>query len=293
MSSDGGIYVRTQPLSAGGVWQGLNGNLQVFENYAVAIDANSKRLAVAAQDNSVSIQASNGNLTYNTVSAGDGTIAVINDRTLVGPNRSAFYTATQNLGDLTRTVADASGQVLSSTHIGFDGPIIGRANLFTVPFVLNRVDPSQIAVAARRVYVTQDDFSVGNNVQLPLTEVGIFGGGANATVLAYGVTGTPQALLAGTDTSTLFRSTTAAAGSLQQLTNYSGGNPLAIVFDPRTLDRFYVTDTQDLWQTKTGSAAPGAVTFQILPPACPRPSRGRRRRSSCRTTASMRSSSAA
>ena len=53
MSSDGGIYLRTQPQTSSGVWQQLNNGLSVFAAYSIAYDANSKRLIVAAQDNKI------------------------------------------------------------------------------------------------------------------------------------------------------------------------------------------------------------------------------------------------
>src|SRR5208283_4111645 len=72
LSSDGGIYVRNNPTGAG-AWQGMNGNLSVFEPYAVAFDANSKLAAVAAQDNGVSLQSAPGSSLYNAIHQGDGT----------------------------------------------------------------------------------------------------------------------------------------------------------------------------------------------------------------------------
>ena len=55
LTSDGGVYLRNNPQGSG-AWQGLNGNLDAFEGYVVAYDANSKRVAIAAQDNGVSLQ---------------------------------------------------------------------------------------------------------------------------------------------------------------------------------------------------------------------------------------------
>ena len=83
LSGDGGIYLRHNPLG-NGTWQGLNGNLSVFEPYQVAFDANSKRLAVAAQDNGTSLQSAPGSRFFNAVNLGDGTNVAINDRTLSG-----------------------------------------------------------------------------------------------------------------------------------------------------------------------------------------------------------------
>ncbi len=62
----------------------------MFEPYAVAYDANSKRLGVAAQDNGVSLQSAPGSLIFNAINFGDGTNIVINDRTLHGTERDLF-----------------------------------------------------------------------------------------------------------------------------------------------------------------------------------------------------------
>ena len=94
LSSDGGIYMRTNPQGAGaweggtGSWSSLNGNLGVFEIYSIAYDANSKRLAIAAQDNNTALQSAPGSNVFNTTGGGDGTNAAVNDKTLTGLARS-------------------------------------------------------------------------------------------------------------------------------------------------------------------------------------------------------------
>src|SRR3981081_1247132 len=51
MVADGGIYVRSDPQSNSGIWTGLNtSSLSLREPFAVAYDAVSKRLVVAAPD---------------------------------------------------------------------------------------------------------------------------------------------------------------------------------------------------------------------------------------------------
>jgi hypothetical protein len=95
LTSDGGIYLRTNPQGNGN-WQGLNGNLNVFEGYQVAYDANSKRLAIAAQDNGVALQSAPGSSLFKSINGGDGTNVAINDRTL--PGLSVIYSSTFNLG---------------------------------------------------------------------------------------------------------------------------------------------------------------------------------------------------
>ena len=56
LTSDGTVYARTNPQNDSGAWSRISGNVSAFEVYTVAYDAVGKRLAVAAQDNGVSIQ---------------------------------------------------------------------------------------------------------------------------------------------------------------------------------------------------------------------------------------------
>src|SRR5258708_15028499 len=116
MVGDGGIYVRSDPQSASGIWTGLNtGTLSLREPYAVAYDAVSKRLVVAAQDNGTAYQSAPGSRQFCPLEGGDGTNAAINDRTFASTGRSVVYTSYQNFGGLKRTVVDAQGRQFPST----------------------------------------------------------------------------------------------------------------------------------------------------------------------------------
>src|SRR5262249_59235669 len=54
MTSDGGVYMRSNPQSDNGAWTGFNkGTLQAQETYGVAYDSLNKRLAPAMQDHGV------------------------------------------------------------------------------------------------------------------------------------------------------------------------------------------------------------------------------------------------
>jgi hypothetical protein len=87
MTSDGGVYMRSNPQSDNGAWSGLNaGSLQVREAYGIAYDGLNKRFAVAAQDNGVAIQSAPGSPLWFAQIGADGTNVVINDRS-VNPTR--------------------------------------------------------------------------------------------------------------------------------------------------------------------------------------------------------------
>src|SRR6516162_4689156 len=239
--NDGGIYARTSPQTTTGVWTGLNGNLSAWQMYGIAYDANSKRLLVAAQDTGSALQSAPGSALYNNLTPGDGTVAVINDRTL--NQKSAIYSASEHLNHLNRTIIDAQGNPLGA-H----------------PTVLNRVDPTRMAFASDHVFISQDPLNNLDSAQpcagdvvsqycitLHLTDLGQIGTTGQVFSLAYGANDNPGALLAGVDNGPgqrLFLSTAAAPapGTLNALPQYVGLLPLSLVFDPRTQARFFVAD---------------------------------------------------
>lgn len=264
IGTDGGIYVRTSPQNSTGGWQTLNGNLSVFSPYAVAFDAVSRRMVVAGQDNGSTIQASAGNFngtgtTFSAVGGGDGTNAVINDRTL--SRMSAVYTSSQNLGTPSRIILDTAGNQLSpntavfgfGAQVNFNIPISNAAGNFAIPFVLNKIDPTKIAIGGDHVYVTQDTLSGANGinaltVNLTLTDLGFTG---NVSKLAYGTSDNPSAILAGV-TGGLKLSSTPTPGPLATLPAYTTGGgltPTSVVFDSRSQNRFYAADNSQLFGT--------------------------------------------
>ena len=261
MSSDGGIYLRTQPQSSSGVWQQLNNaGLAVFEVYGIAYDANSKRLIAAAQDNGATIQSAPGSALYNAVSGADGINAVVNDKTLAGQGLSAIYVTDDSL-NISRIILNSNGQIVSpnttgvygfGANVNFDRNVIGT--WFSSPLVLNKVDPTRFAVGGSNVYVTQDTLTGANDpnaatVNLSLTRVGSTGGGEQITKIAYGTVDNPNVLVA-SSTSGLWLSTTASTNSLSQLPVYAGDPATGIVFDTRSQNRFYVADNSNLYGTQ-------------------------------------------
>lgn len=62
----------------------------------------------------------------------------------------------------------------------------------------------------------------------------------------------------------VWRSSTAAAGSLAPLTTYPGVTPNSVIYDLRTQRRFFIADTKDLWGVGNGTAAAASVSFTRL-----------------------------
>lgn len=288
---DGGVYARTSPLSDSGTWTGLNNGLALRESYGVAFDAISKRLLVSAQDNGVAVQLQPRGQTFTPLASGDGVNVAINDRTYAAAKESIQYYSTQNLSFLTRQIVDAGGTIIGSSlllgnatarnpiwnfvngdssHTDFTeegeadsdaGPGPGAKQLpFSSRFVLNRNDPTRIAIGTNYLYVTTDSLISDTSNKTPLTNVGNDNPLGGVTALAYGTNDilNPNAILAGVNGvagARLVYSATAAGGSLQTLTNYTGDVPTGVVFDARSAARFFVADYTSLWgSTNSGTS---------------------------------------
>lgn len=268
--SDGGVYERTQPQTTSGVWQNVSGNLSVFQASVVGYDANSKRAVVASQDNGVTVQSAPASPAYNAIQGADGVNVAVNDKTLSG--QSAIYSSYYNYGNLSRLVINSSGATVSPTPNPAGIPITcsGGSSCATAvtgswfgsPFVLNRINPSLIALGGTNAYVSQDTLTGGNapsatTIDLTLTNVGSTGG--NSIVrMAYGTQDNTNVLLVGA-VGGVWLSTTSAASSLSQLTAYTGLTPTSLVFDARSQNRFFVADNNALYGTVNQG-----VTFQNL-----------------------------
>ena len=284
LTGDGGIYVRTQPRSDSGTWKGLNGP-SVFQTYAVAYDGLGKRLITAAQDSGVTIQSTRNSKQWNTVDGADGINAFVNDVTLAGSGYSVFYATNQSLGQPTRIILDKNGNYISpnTANSYFGANVTFSTNVFGLnfnsPWIRNRQDPTLMALAGARVYVTQDSLTGANgvlatNVNLELTNVGLASAPCvenscpTVTAMAYGIPGNKYALVAGTTYPEFYLSENAKPGeppSLQKLAanGYTGGAPTSIVFDPRSIDRFYTADTEKLFGTSDKGAHFTNLTSQL------------------------------
>src|SRR5665213_1185665 len=222
LGSDGGIYQRSNP-QGNGTWQGLNGNLAVLEPYVIAYDANSHRLAVAAQDSGVSVQVSPNNPVFHVIASGDGTNVAINDRTLSG--LSAIYSTSEGFAGFSRMIVNAQGQIVSPYNEvnNAGGTFITCGSLkidcgiytgatqdpnatnpppgsFSAPLVLNRINPSLMAIGGTTdVYTTQDTLTGADGINahslnFTLTDLGTTGG---PSVITYGTVNDPHAIAVG------------------------------------------------------------------------------------------------
>ncbi len=287
-AGDGGLYARSNPQSSSGSWIGLNGrDLAVRENYGVAYDAVSKRLVVASQDTGVALQNAPRSSNFAPINGGDGVNVAVNDR---NTDRSLLYSSSQNLGNLDYGVYDKFGSYLDGKLLIDGKPTLKngassywnfhkddfdekeRLLPFSSRFLLNRVDPSEVAFGTRHVYLSTQaklDEAAGKSEATPLTSVSDTL--AAVTAMAYG-TKTDQeygtyAMIAGTgprysdstDGGLYFSRDIRGDKKLSAANDYSGKTPSSIVFDADTWKRFYVADGETVWKGAATSST--SVTF--------------------------------
>jgi outer membrane autotransporter protein len=270
LTSDGTIYARTNPQDNTGAWTRLSGNLSAFETLRVAYDAVGKRLMVAAQDNGVTIQSARNSPLWNATHGADGQNAFINDVTLAGAGRSAFYGNTQGLGFLARIVLDAAGNQISPNTAGFgvgaavtcNGIACSTAvagSWFSSPWVNNRIDPTRMAFGGTSVYVTQDTLTgaqAPTAATVDLTLINLGASGPFVTKIAYGTRDNPNMLVAGGGGG-IWQSTTALAGSIAPVAGYAaagGITPTGVALDLRSQNRYFVADNANLFGTTNQGA---------------------------------------
>lgn len=283
MASDGGIYSLSSPKTLSGTWSSLNGNLSVREPYVIAYDSISKRLAVAAQDAGVGLQDGRGQLIYRPWNGGDGFVAAVNDKTYAADKESILYTSSQSLLQLYRTeysaVTGYSRREMmvepKSTQPGWnfvlgDKDTTDFTNGADLPmptlFVLNRRDPTKIAIGSNYLYTTTDKdivaaadtpcaaTSTGCNILTNVsgTRVGLF------TAIAYGAPWAENALLAGTYQNKLYFSAAGDKNSLKSIDAYPGQAPTSLLFGPSRYVS-YVADGTNLYSS---AEKDGTFSFQ-------------------------------
>lgn len=287
MGTDGGVYTRSQPQGSNGVWRGLNWGRQALEVYSMALDPHSGLLTVAAQDNGVAMQSPDNRSIYNQVMGGDGTVAAINGTS--DPNHSYTYVSCQYMCSYApqRIQTDTQGNVtqnyVTDVYLSTDGgnsivEMDSNTLLFVPKLKLNNIDASYMAMAGADshglgLFVAQDNFnaapySYSNYSQITqasqcqgecyeILPAAFAGNTGYNTSIDFGTRDNTFALLAGSSNfggSHLFLSTGSSPSSLnlQPVSSYTGYAPTSVLFDPRTQNRFFATDTQELYYTRDG-----------------------------------------
>ncbi|HEY5846762.1 MAG TPA: hypothetical protein VIU11_21060 [Nakamurella sp.] len=249
-TDDGGIYRQTDPSTLNGVWQSLNGNLQVAEHQSCDYDNVGNIVLCGNQDTGAHEQSSAGSVGNVQLSQGDGGFVAVGD---VGPGNSVRFSSSNNLsaGSFLRRSCDAANVCVNSAP-GFN--VVGQGQtlqafepnlpLYT-PLFINDVNSARLVVGgAINLYESTDQLDNLNIVvTLPggLTRAVAYGGrqgGAdNADVLWYG-TGTGQLFLRG-----------GAGGTPAQLPAWTNGAAADLVLDPENWAHAFVTNGGRVFQT--------------------------------------------
>ncbi len=244
LGNDGNLVLRSDLPGTTGNWTSINGNLSLYQSYTGAYDANNNLILDSAQDGSINFQNFPNQLSWIVYPfGGDGINAMINDTS--SSSVSYYYSSTQALGNLNRAT-------VSNGIMGPIQPLTLRGHLplpsfpFHSYFVLNRIDPTKIAFGASGdAAIAQDDL-VSSSLHITTVGSTIMG---DVGPLAYGVQDAPDALLVGTTTSTVFFTNNATLTPLANLPGYPGGSPADVRFDARTVQRFFIVDAVNLYET--------------------------------------------
>ena len=117
-TDDGGIYRRTLPTSNAGLWQSLNGNLQVGEVHTARWNSSTHTAVTANQDNGAVYQSISNNPIHTVLKGGDGGVAAVNPNVSVqGSSPIATYVSAQRFGGFGRYGMGAENNLQTYTAL--------------------------------------------------------------------------------------------------------------------------------------------------------------------------------
>jgi photosystem II stability/assembly factor-like uncharacterized protein len=260
---DGGVYGRTNPLTANGDWNSLNGNLATTEFHNIAWDSVGNVVIGGAQDTGTPQQPSAGSGTWASVSTADGGDVAVDDTST--PGQSVRYSSNQFLGNFRRRAYDAAGVLQSQVFPNLavqPAPPVGNAvnPQFYTPIELNNVDATRLIVGAgNSVYESVDQ---GNTV----SEIGrgiVANNRLGNDAIAYGATGNADMLYVGSGNRVFIRNA-AAPAALAASAAYPGAAAVVdIAIDPADPDTAFVADDANVFQTTDGGATWTDVTGNL------------------------------
>ncbi|MBS0653819.1 MAG: hypothetical protein JSR39_09905, partial [Verrucomicrobia bacterium] len=248
VSSDGGIALRTNANGTGGVWQSLVGNnLGTLEAYSSAYDANHFLALTASQDNGICVQNTPNQLSAAQQFPSDGFQVFVDDKS-VSPISLYYFTSND---ESARQMDNAGGTILTSQAVEFNPLLNGLGS----PIVLNLKDPTWLAVNSPDADNVHSDLSIAHNAGGLQFNQTLAGKSTSSFIdFAYGTQDNLQALVACAPGDGLYFTTDATVvNSLALLPAYAtqSGNtsPQEVVFDPRSYQRFFATDSAKVYQT--------------------------------------------
>lgn len=208
-SDDGGVYRRTLPNGTTGVWQSLNGNLQVTEYHSFAYDSFSNRVTGGTQDVGTHDEDQVAIKRFRSVSTGDGGDVAVND--IGATTVSTRYGSFQGLGSFRRRTVNASNAVQSTAFPALaptDGTTLSPEFYSTI--ISNAVNGARLIIGAQNgVY---ESLTQGDTVTRVSTQrINAIAG----SPIVYGIPGNEDLLFYGATSGTFLR--TASGGPVTAL----------------------------------------------------------------------------
>jgi hypothetical protein len=254
---DGGVYRRTVPANATGIWRSLVGNLVATEFHGVAFDSNTDTVFGGTQDNGTPQQVAPGNPVWSSISTGDGGDVAIDDASTAG--QSVRYSSFQFLGQFRRRTYDSAGTLLSVQAPALtvtSGPPLSPQ--FYTPVEVNRRVGTRLVLGADSG--TYESFNRGDTI----VHVGPGTTPINRNAIAYGgrrlEADAPDVLYVGSGDQLQVRTT---PGGPLAISAYPGGIVTGIALNPEDWHEAYATDAAAVWRTTNGGVTWTNVTHDL------------------------------
>ena len=268
-TDDGGVYRQTDPSTTNGVWQSINGNLQISEHQSCDYDSVGNIILCGDQDTGAPEQSAAGSTTWLTLSAGDGGFVAVNDSAAT----SVRFSSSNSLGAggfLRRTCTAANVCVNSAP--GFN--VVGQGQtiqqfeqaggqstlpLYT-PLFMNRIDGTRFIVTSSRIYESTDSLDNLTIIQNALA------GGASTRAIAYGGrsggSDNEDVLWIG-DASGQLLLRSGGTGAPAVLPGWTNGAAVDIVLNPEEWSDAFVTNGTQVFRTIDAGATFTDITGSL------------------------------
>lgn len=275
---DGGIYKIINPNggATGRSWTSINGSLRCMEFHSIAYDSLNKVVIGGCQDNGTSMQRTSGDplVPWNETFGGDGGVVAVDNDQVAHANTTIRYQAAQNFGGFNRVTFNnsntqvgspftiplniVSGPGAGTDFFTFETPNNQRIQFFQ-PFVLNKLNPSQMLITTQFIYESFDKGDNLNNLS-PASTGSLPGQGQFMNGLVYGgrLNGADAVgmFYVGTQSNDTFPTARVlhrvkVGDPIIALAGYKGSSVRAITVDPANYRNIFVADNNGVvWESK-------------------------------------------
>jgi hypothetical protein len=276
-ADDGGLFVRTNPMTNNGDWFSRNGDIQVTEFHAVAWDPISHVAVSGAQDTGSPEHSQQGNPRWRSVGKGDGGVVAV-DKTST-QDHSIRYSSSQGLGGdyvknwyvrpfrLRRYIYDrnnarvpTASDVVNLRTAPPDPEIVPQ---FYTPIRVNAAAPDRLIIGAHNgVYESRDSGEKATLIGGGITVNSAAGvHRSSGCPIASGAVGDPEILYVGADRRVFVR--TAATGTLN-LSRTFNSDVQGIAIDPDVAGTAYLTTKLEIFRTTDAGQRWEEITGDLI-----------------------------